>query len=324
LALKVNKIFLLIIKIAISSALLYIVLSKAGIEQVFSTLRGMSILAFLSAIFLYILAQLISTIRWKLLLPVGLDIRKLFSLYMIGAFFNTILPGVIGGDAVKGFYLYQATGKGGLTFSSIFMDRYLGFVMLMAICTIAFPFGYTYLQGSRIALLLPITVFSFIIASLLIFGLRLGKRIKILSGFYDYFHAYRNQKGVIGKALLLSALVQLSGILSVYILALGIGQHIPFLACLIFLPLVILFTTLPISISGLGVREGAFVLFFGLIGIRPGVATALSLVWFVTFAIGSLVGLVEYIRYKKERVEGPQYSPEVAIGKSVKAKNKGG
>jgi uncharacterized protein (TIRG00374 family) len=324
LALKVNKIFLLIIKIAISSALLYIVLSKAGIEQVFSTLRDMSILAFLSAVFLYILAQLISTIRWKLLLPVGLDIRKLFSLYMIGAFFNTILPGVIGGDAVKGFYLYQATGKGGLTFSSIFMDRYLGFVILMAICTIAFPFGYKYIQGSRIAWLLPITVFSFIIASLLIFGLRLGKRIKILSGFYDYFHAYRNQKGVIGKALLLSALVQLSGILSVYILALGIGQHIPFLACLIFLPLVILFTTLPISISGLGVREGAFVLFLGPVGIRPEVATALSLVWFVTFAIGSLVGLVEYIRYKKERIEGPQYSPEVAIGKSVKAKNKGG
>jgi len=318
LALKVNKIFLLIIKIAISSALLYIVLSKAGIEQVFSTLRGMSILAFLSAIFLYILAQLISTIRWKLLLPVGLDIRKLFSLYMIGAFFNTILPGVIGGDAVKGFYLYKATGKGSLTFSSIFMDRYLGFVMLMAICIIAFPFGYTYLQGSRIAWLLPITVFSFIIASLLIFGLRLGKRIKILSGFYDYFHAYRNQKGVIGKALLLSALVQLSGILSVYILARGIGQHIPFLACLIFLPPVILFTTLPISISGLGVREGAFVLFFGLIGIKPGVATALSLSWFITFAIGSILGLVEYIRYKKERIEDPKYSPKVAIGPESK------
>lgn len=299
-ALKVNKIFLFTIKLAISSALLYIVLSKTGLEQVFSTLKGMSLSAFISAIFLYLFAQLISTLRWRLLLPGVLGIRKLFSLYMIGSFFNTLLPGVIGGDAVKGFYLYQATGKGSLTLASIFMDRYLGFAMLMAICTIAFPFGYKYLQGSRIEWLLPISALSFIIASLLIFGLRLGKRIKLLSGFYDYFHAYQKQKEVIIKALFFSVLVHLSGISAVYMLALGIGQHIPFLACLVFLPLIIMFTAIPISISGLGVREGAFVLFFGLIGIKPEVATAISLSWFITATAGSLLGLIEYIKYKKE------------------------
>ncbi len=307
-ALKANKIFALIIKFAVSTALLYIVLSKTGLEQVFSMLKGMSLPVFISAIFLYILAQVISTLRWKLLLPGVLGVRKLFSLYMIGAFFNTLLPGVIGGDAVKGFYLYQATGRGSLTLASIFMDRYLGFVVLIAICALAFPFGYKYFYGSRLEWLLPLVVLSFIIGSFLVFGLRLGKRIKILSGFYDYFHAYRNQKEVIGKTLLLSVLVQLSGIFSVYILALGIGQHIPFLACLIFVPLIVMFTTLPISISGFGVREGAFVLFFGLIGIKPGVATAISLSWFVSITAGSLLGLIEYIKYKKERAEDLRHS----------------
>jgi hypothetical protein len=103
------------------------------------------------------------------------------------------------------------------------------------------------------------------------------------------------------KALLISAFVQLSAIFAVYVLALGIGEHVPFLACLIFLPLIIMFTALPISISGIGIREGAFVLFFGLIGIRPGVATALSLSWFLATTTGSLWGLIEYIRYKKEK-----------------------
>jgi uncharacterized protein (TIRG00374 family) len=308
LALKLNRIFTLTIKFAISFALLYFVLSKTGIEQVFSTLKDMSLPIFISAILLYILAQSISTLRWKLLLPGVLGVRKLFSLYMIGAFFNTLLPGVIGGDTVKGFYLYQAIGKSSLTLASIFMDRYIGFVVLIAICAIAFPFGYKYFQGSRIEWLLPLVMLCFIIASFLIFGLRLGKRIKILSGFYDYFHSYRNQKKVIIKATFLSVLIQLSGIFAVYILAIGIGQHIPFLACLIFLPLIILFTTLPISISGLGVREGAFVLFFGLIGIKPEVATAISLSWFVTMTAGSLLGLVEYIKYKKERAENLQTS----------------
>lgn len=299
-ALKIKKIFFLFAKLAISSTLLYIVLSKTGIKQVFIILKGMSLPAFITAILLYIFAQFISTLRWGLFLSKVLRIKKLFSLYMIGAFFNTLLPGIIGGDAVKGFYLYQATRKGSLAFASIFMDRYIGFTALIAICIIVFPFGYKYLQGSHLEWLLPFIVLSFIIASLVIFGLRLGKSIKILSNLYDYFHVYRNQRGVIGKALLLSMSIQFTGFLTVYILALGIGQHIPFLACLTFVPLIILFTTIPISISGLGVREGAFVLFFGLIGIKPDVATAISLSWFISIIAGSLLGLIEYIKYKKE------------------------
>ncbi|MEW6001378.1 MAG: lysylphosphatidylglycerol synthase transmembrane domain-containing protein [Nitrospirota bacterium] len=299
-ALKANKIFLFALKLVISSLLLYIIFSKFGFYQVLNTLKAMSPAAFIAAIFLYLSAVLVSTLRWKLLLPGVLGIRKLFSLYLIGSFFNTILPGLIGGDAVKAFYLYHATGNGSLSFASIFMDRYLGFVMLMAICTIAYPFGYRYFQGSAVEWLLPAVVLSFIAASLLIFGLRLGKRIKFFSEFYDYFHSYRNQKEVILKTLILSLIVQLFSILSVYILAIGIGQPVPLLAYFIFLPLIVFFTTLPISISGLGVREGSFVLFFGLIGIKPEVSAAISLSWFLTMAAGNLLGLVEYVRYKKD------------------------
>ncbi len=81
--------------------------------------------------------------------------RKLFSLYLIGAFFNTVLPGLIGGDAVKAFYLYRATGKGSLSLASIFMDRYIGFVMLIIICTIVFPFGYSYFHNSPVFWIFP-------------------------------------------------------------------------------------------------------------------------------------------------------------------------
>jgi uncharacterized protein (TIRG00374 family) len=298
LAPKANKILFVLLKIAISSVLLYAVLAETGAGKVLATLSGINVYAFISAVLLNILAQFISTLRWRLLLPEGLGLRKLFSLYMIGSFFNIFLPGIIGGDAVKGIYLYRETGKGSLALASIFMDRYLGFVVLIAICAAAFPFGYKYLQGSRIEWLLPFTILSFIVGSLLFFGLKLGRRIKFLSELYNYFYLYRNQRGVIGKALTLSVFVQLAGIISVYILSLGLGQHIPLLAFLIYLPLIILFSMLPISISGLGVREGAFVVFFGLIGVKPETATAISLSWFITLSASSLIGLVEYIRYK--------------------------
>jgi uncharacterized membrane protein YbhN (UPF0104 family) len=301
LAPKAKKILFLSLKLIVSSVLLYIVFSRTGVRQVFSLLKDIHLFAFISAVLLYIIAQLLSAVRWKLLLPDTLRIRKLFSLYLIGSFFNTVLPGLIGGDAVKAFYLYRATGRGGLTVASIFMDRYIGFVMLIIICTLAFPFGYSYLHSSPVSWVFPFIVLIFIITSFLIFGFRFGKGIQILSELYDYFHSYRNKKGIVIKALLISAVVQLSGFFAVYILALGLGVHIPFLACLTFIPLIIMFTALPISISGIGIREGAFVLFFGLIGIRQDVATALSLSWFIANATGSLLGLMEYIRYRKEK-----------------------
>jgi len=300
LALKQNRLLLLLGKLAISSFFLYLVLSRTGIEKVFSTLKNINVAAFIGAMLLYLSAQFISTVRWKLFLPGTLGIRKLFSLYLIGSFFNTLLPGIIGGDAVKGFYLYRATKNGSLALASIFMDRYIGLVVLLVICSLAFPFGFGYFQGSRIAWLVPLVVFSFVIASLLIFSLRIGKRIKIVSSFYHYFHIYRNQKNVIMNSMLLSALVQLSGIFSIYVLARGFGQEIPFAALLVFVPLIVLFSTIPVSISGLGVREGAFVVLLGLINIKPEVATAISLSWFLAISASSLLGLIEYLRYKKE------------------------
>lgn len=299
-ALKANKIILIALKLAISSSLLYLVLTKTGIEEVFLTLRSVSILSFIAAVALYIVAQMTSTIRWKLLLPEGIGIRRVFSLYMIGAFFNTLLPGVIGGDAVKGFYLYQLTGKGSMSLASVFMDRYIGFIGLIIICSLSFPFGFKYFSGSHLEWILPFVIVSFIIASFLIFGLRLGRQIRLLSEFYAYFHAYRNQTRIILQALGLSIILQLMGIFTVYVLALGMGQDIPFLVFLIFLPLIILFTMIPVSISGLGVRESAFVLFFGLVGMKPEVSTALSLLWFLTVTTASLIGLIEYLKYKKE------------------------
>lgn len=301
-ALKINKTVLVILKVAVSSALLYFVMAKTGTAKVFATLASINITAFLAAAIIYVFTQFISTLRWRLLLPAGLRLRTLFSLYMIGSFFNMFLPGIIGGDAVKGFYLYRATGKGGLSMASIFMERYLGFVVLISICLVAFPFGYKYLEGAGIAWLLPLIVISFVVGSILFFWLQLGRRIQFLSEFYNYFHIYKGQKGVIGKGLVLSVFVQFFGIIAVYILSAGLGQSIPLLAFMIYLPIIILFSMLPISISGLGVREGAFVFFFGFMGVKPEVATAISLSWFMTMCAGSLIGLVEYIRYKKEQI----------------------
>ncbi|MCL4477205.1 MAG: flippase-like domain-containing protein [Nitrospirae bacterium] len=294
-----NKIIILFVKILVSGGLLYAVISRTGIDKVLSTLRGIYIPSFILAVLIYICAVFISTIRWRLLLHERFGLGRLFSLYFIGSFFNHLLPGIIGGDAVKAYYLYRDTGKGASAIASVFMDRYMGFTALMLVGLIAFPFGFGYFRGSYIEWILPLIVLLFIAGSFVVFGLRVGRRIKFLSGFYDYFAIYKEKKAVIVKTFLISVVVQAIVIFAVYALCRGLSVNVPLLPLFIFVPVISTIATIPISISGLGVREASFVLLFGFLGISPAQATAVSFAWFLSVATGSLPGLIEYLRFKK-------------------------
>lgn len=286
-------------KILVSGGLLYAVISRTGIDKVLFTLRGIYIPSFILAVLIYICAVFISTIRWRLLLHERFGLGRLFSLYFIGSFFNHLLPGIIGGDAVKAYYLYRDTGKGASAIASVFMDRYIGFTALMLVGLIAFPFGFGYFRGSYIEWILPLIVLLFIAGSFVVFGLRVGRRIKFLSGFYDYFAIYKEKKAVIVKTFLISVVVQAIVIFAVYALCRGLSVNVPLLPLFIFVPVISTIATIPISISGLGVREASFVLLFGFLGISPAQATAVSFAWFLSVATGSLPGLIEYLRFKK-------------------------
>ena len=280
-----------------SAVSLSIVFSKIDIREIVVMFRKIGPFYFLLASLLYILSLLVSTSRWKLLLPEKFTFRRLFSLYMIGSFFSSFLPGVIGGDVVKAYYLNKDAKKLSLTLASIFMDRYLGYVSLMVIGIAAFPFTLSFFGGSAYKWIMPAIFVSFVIGSFLFFGLKIGKRFRTVSEFYDYFVSLKERKDVIMKAVMLSFLIQFMGFSAVALLASAMGENIPVLLLFVFLPIVITISSLPISISGLGVREGSFVILLGLIGVRPEVATSLSLSWFFSIFIGSLPGLGAYIRH---------------------------
>ena len=294
---KINKAAFLAFKLAVSGLSLYLVFSKAGPAEILAMMKRIGPLYFLGACLIYLTAQGVSTLRWKLLLPEKFTFKKLFSLYMIGAFFNSFLPGLIGGDVVKAYYLNKDARKLSLTLASIFMDRYFGYAALMFIGTLAFPFALGYFKGAVYQWIMPLIVCAFIVGSFLFFGLQLGRRFRTVSEFYEYFASLKSRKDVIVKAFLLSLCIQLLGFMGVALLASALGEDIPILLLFVFLPIIITITTVPISISGLGVREGAFVVLLGLIGIKPELATSLSLSWFFSSFVGSIPGLAVYVRY---------------------------
>ncbi|HWR57991.1 MAG TPA: lysylphosphatidylglycerol synthase transmembrane domain-containing protein [Thermodesulfovibrionales bacterium] len=294
-----KKIIIIPLKVLVSSGLLYFVISKTGVEKVVSALGEMNLLLFLVAVLIYLSSIFLCSIRWRLLIHDHFDFRRLFSFYLMGSFFNHILPGIIGGDAVKVYYLYKDTGRGASALASVFMDRYVGFTALMFVGLSAFPFGLSYFKGSYIEWVLPLIILLFVVGSFIIFGLKIGRRIKFLSGFYDYFVMYKGKRDVLAKTFFISLVVQIIIIFGVYFVSLGLKADIPLLAFFMFIPIISTIATVPISIAGLGLREASFVLLFGFLGVSPVQATAISFAWFLSFVAGSIPGLVEYLRYKK-------------------------
>ena len=305
----IKKIAILIAKLSVSTVLFYFLLSKVGTQTIINNMKVRSPATFIAAVGMYIAATYLSSMRWNLLISQDIKTKRLFSLYMIGSFFNAYMPGIIGGDAVKAYYLskvlkednptpYAPQSPLSIAIASVFMDRYIGFSALLTISVIAFPFGFNYLEGTHVKWLMPIILVAFISGSIIVFKFRLGERVKFLFRIYEYFQIYSRKKGVLFKAFLYSVVIQISGIIAIYILSKGISLNISFLSLLIFVPIIILISFIPISISGIGLREGAFVIFLGTIGVPSDLAMTLSILWFLSVVVASLWGLFEYLRFK--------------------------
>jgi uncharacterized membrane protein YbhN (UPF0104 family) len=65
---------------------------------------------------------------------------------------------------------------------------------------------------------------------------------------------------------------------------------------LAFGPLIILTTMLPISISGIGVRESAFIYFFSFAGMDREIAFSISILYFIIYISPSVIGAYHYLR----------------------------
>jgi uncharacterized membrane protein YbhN (UPF0104 family) len=293
------------LKIVVSGLLLSLIVKKAGPEQVLQYLHSMKAGFFLLSTLIYVVIAWLVAVRWNILLGSRYTVRKLFSLHMIGNFFNTILPGTLGGEAVKGYYLYRDTNKAGVSFGSVFLDRYLGLFARLFLGLASGMVAFADLRTIGMHWAIPALFSLFIAGSLLVFRFRIGKRFGAIADFYDYAHSLLEQKPVLLKAFLLSLIIQALLIVMIAAVSSGIGQQLSFTELFVFVPIIMTVMIIPLSISGFGVREGAFVVLFGLTGIPPSISVSISFLWFLSTATASLIGLVEYLRFRK-KISGPE------------------
>ena len=118
-------------------------------------------------------------------------------------------------------------------------------------------------------------------------------RIKQLRELYESVYACGLK--AIGGALAISLVFNILLIAVNYLIALSLGIEIPLWYFLLFIPLTSFLLVLPISLSGLGVREGAYVYLFAQAGVSAPLALAMSLLFYALNVATGLIGGVLYV-----------------------------
>ena len=300
-----------LVKLAISGLLLGVLFWRVDRAAFLRSLQTLPLPLLVECAGLYALGYVLSIIRWRRLLRaegIRLGLWRLGLVYFEGAFFNLFLPTVIGGDIVRGYFIYKITRGHDASLASILVDRLTGFAALMLIAVAALALGYGVLNDPQVAFAILAVVVCFIGAMLVLLNRWLTTRASgllgviglarfeaKLQGLVDALQRYRRHHRALAQAFALSLLIQALIIVTYYWIGVGLNLGIPLLYFFLFVPLITAIAMLPVSVAGLGVREGGVIYFFGKVGVDAATALGMSLLWFSLTLFVSLLGGLAFL-----------------------------
>jgi glycosyltransferase 2 family protein len=287
-------------KTVVAALLLWLLLRPVDAARVWRMVTSAHPGWFAASFALMLLRLPLSGARWRLLLERrghAFSTAQLTRAIFLSQFGATLLPAASGVDLIRGLYVFRRRVPAGDIVESLIGDRVAGVLSLILMsCP---PALWAVMARPS---LLPVAWTVFALAGAAIVFLALSPRLAIA----DEAPAparIRRLAGAAGRAVpdrallvqlvLLSVAFQIAGVVAVYFIGLAVGAGISVVYYVLLLPLIWLWMTLPITINGLGVRETAFVFYFGLVGMAPETAFTIStLVFAQTLLTGLLAGVL--------------------------------
>ncbi len=292
-------------KFLFSGTLIWYFLSKTDLGATAAEFQRLDILATGSAIALIMGQILVVSVRWTRLLraiAINLPYRPILRVIVIANFFNATLISSVGGDAVRLWLLTRFGVHLGKAVNGILLDRLAGLFGLLAMMALGLPMLMEIMAGNPARWGFPLLLIAALtgLAALLaadklptaLSHWRLMRGLATLAAdSRAIVLTSRNLLPIGGQSIL----VHLLAIMAIYVLARGLDIEIGFMTCFVLIPPVILAMTLPISIAGWGVREGAMIAALGLVGVSQEQALVLSVVFGLCVTIVGLMGGVVWL-----------------------------
>ena len=297
-------------RLVVSGLLMWVLVAKIGDNwseaiphrsvHTFGWLAGAFVLTFAGVV--------LSAVRWSAVLA-ALDLRppfrRLVSLYFAGQFMGNVLPSTIGGDALRVSRLSKETGEGPTTFASVVLERLTGWLVLPVITLVGLAVNPGLRELGNASAIAAATAGGTLLLLTLVLVLtgRQGEgiegRLEHNAGWRRFTSATRYGIHRLTHEPAAAARILATGFAYQFILigsalmaarALGLPAGVGPTALLAFMPAVLIAQVLPISISGLGVRELLFALFLHPLGVPRSQAIALGVLLYLLNLVVSLFG----------------------------------
>ncbi len=293
-----------------------------GPGQLWDTLRLVRPDALLLSLVFMGLTVFLGALRWDRVmggLGLALPVGRCLEISLVAQFFNAFLLGSTGGDFLKAYYAARETHhRKTEAVVTVFVDRLLGLLaMLMFACLMMLP-NLELLRGHRRAALLSLLILGMLGCCLILAGLSFWGGVSrglprarewlrrlpkgdLLERSLDACRQFGKSPSLLSRILGLSMLLNIACVLQIQTLAWGLNLDIPLVHMLMIVPMIICVAALPITPSGLGVRENLYVLTLSApqIGVEPTHALSLSLLAYAGFLFWSLIGGLFYLGMRR-------------------------
>ncbi len=278
-------------------------------------------LAFIFSLLIFVLAQVIIGFRWWLLLKsqkISISYIAAVRLHFLGLFYNNCMPGSVGGDLIRAWYVTKHTEKRFEAALSVFVDRIVG---LSSTFIIAVFFYIVFLRGQnlnissrkssglfdtiynhRTPIILFIGIIIIIFIGLLLYGKSRKKlknacfyiwerALRIIIQFKTAIILYCKKPLILFVAFGLTVLLQLMTITGFWFIGQSLGIEASIKYYYLFFTLTWVLGAIPVSIGGAVVVEGMLIyLFSTYAGVNNDSALALALSQRFVWLLASLPG----------------------------------
>lgn len=304
-----NKIVKFLLKLAVSAGLIAWLFFKINWAEVFKYIQMLTMEQIILYMTLLLLGMSISAYKWQILAKFkGFEftLKYYFQLYLTGAFLNNFFPSFIGGDTYRSYQIGRSVKKYSAAGATVVMDRITGLFGAMVLSLFFSVLNWRIILANKSLLFFNVII---ILIFLLIFSMEfigkfeVWKKIaKILPAkFLEILKDFGEYKGslALNKALLLSMLYGFVGIAVLnYVLFWALGIKIEVLNYLSVIFLISFVSAIPISINNIGVKEWAYVTFFGFFGVASSGVVAVALISRILQMIVSFAALPIYLKDK--------------------------
>jgi len=309
---KIKKILLNVLKFVVSFGGLAYIFWKVPFVEVCGhwTTTALPWIGLILACTVFSMA--IQANRWRgLLLDEGKKIkfRTFYAYIALGYFFNNLLPSGFGGDAVKTIAFGRRFGNMANSVAAVAISRVMGLLAMFLCFFAALPFVISRYQIPTmytgavcgVAILSVLIIVGGLFSDKIKLPGTITSRLPFLLKLQEAFSIYRGYKKAFALSGLDSIWLQLSSIAIHYAYFQAVGVPVDIATITVFMTITITVSMLPISINGIGIREGVNVsLFTGLLGIPADTVLAAALLGYIPMVFQALQGAVVLVGSKKD------------------------